>query len=373
MSSKSDTVGKTVSHVAKIRKDRQIAVADLARSVGVSRQTIYAIEDGTYVPNTSVALRLSRVLGVAVEDLFSLDEPADGLLKAELLIPIGERLREGQSVRLCRVEDRLIAVPSSALPAYLPQSDGVITAFSSAGVSIVSPGEVSTDRFLLAGCDPALSLLGETLHASRIEIVSVPAASQRALDWLHDRKIHAAGSHLLDPKTGMYNVPFVRRLFQPGSVRVITFAAWQQGLLMKAGNPKGLCGIADLARTEVTFVNREEGSGSRKLLDSGLRSSGIAPSSISGYNSLATGHLDVARRIAAGEADAGIATESAARCFGLDFLPLASERFDLTFTELSLSLPSAQAFLHTLSSAAFRTKLRVVAGYDTTDTGKVQL
>lgn len=373
MSSKSDTVTKTVSRVAKVRKERRISVADLARSIGVSRQTIYAIEDGTYVPNTSVALRLGRALGVTVDDLFSLDEPAQGLLKADLLSSTGEPSRKGQPVRLCQVEDRMIAVPGSPLPAYLPRADGVIGSVSGEEVSVVSSGEVSNDSFLLAGCDPALSLVGDALQHFRLEVVSVPAASQRALDWLREHKIHAAGSHLLDPMSGTYNIPFVRRLFDAGSVRVITFAAWQQGIVMRSGNPKNISCVADLARRDVRFVNREEGSGSRKLLESGLRSAGIESAAIPGFSNFAFGHLEVARRISTGEADAGIATESAARCFGLDFLPLADERFDLTFSESSLSLPTAQAFLNTLASAEFRTKLRVIAGYDTTETGKTQL
>ena len=93
---------KTASNVAAVRKQRQIPVVELARSVGVSRQTIYAIEDGSYVPNTSVALRLSRVLGVTVEELFSLDERSGGVLQADVLNPSGERVKEGQPVRLCR-------------------------------------------------------------------------------------------------------------------------------------------------------------------------------------------------------------------------------------------------------------------------------
>lgn len=373
VSAKSDTSGGTISRLAHFRKQRQISVVDLARSVGVSRQTIYAIEDGTYVPNTSVALRLGRALGVSVEDLFALDDRPAGTLEADLLNPGSEPLRKGQPVRLCRVEDRLIAVPSVAVPAYLPQSDALIANGGPSSISVLPSSDTAPERLLLAGCDPALSLLGDALLPSRIEIISVPVASQRALDWLQRRQIHAAGSHLLDSRTGAYNVPYIRRHFEAGSVRVITFAGWQQGLLLKAGNPKHLSGIEDLTRRNVTIVNREEGSGSRKLLDAALHRLGIPSDSIRGYDRTASGHLDVARRIMEGEADAGIATESAARCFGLEFIALANERFDLTFTQASLGLPAAQAFLNTLASAPFRAKLREVAGYDTGETGKTQL
>jgi putative molybdopterin biosynthesis protein len=142
---------------------------------------------------------------------------------------------------------------------------------------------------------------------------------------------------------------------------------------VKPGNGKRLTGISDLARKGVRFVNREEGSGSRKLLDSGLLAAGISPQSIRGYNWCAAGHLEVARRIAAGEADAGIATESAARCFGLDFVPLAVERFDLTMTAAFSRSPVAETFLNTLNASVLRAKLKVIAGCDTSETGKVQL
>lgn len=366
-------MAKTVSRVGAVRKQRQIPVAELARSVGVSRQTIYAIEDGSYVPNTSVALRLGRVLGVAVEELFSLEEPGEGQLQADLLDCGGEGLKPGQTVRLCRVNDRLMAVPGLAVPSYLPQADAVVEKCGSEAATVVGAPAVPGNRFLLAGCDPALSLIGEASKASGIEIVSVPAASQRALEWLHEGKIHAAGSHLLDAESGTYNVPIVQRIFAAGSVRVITFASWRQGLLVKSGNPKMLAGIADLTRRGVLFVNRELGSGSRKMLDAGLAAAGIDGGSVRGYESCASGHLEVARRIAAGEADTGIATESAARCFGLDFLPLAVERFDLSLREGSLALPAAQVLLNVLASGGFRKKLRLIAGYDTEETGKVQL
>jgi putative molybdopterin biosynthesis protein len=367
---------KTTSRLAQVRKQRQIAVAELARSVGVSRQTIYSIEDGSYIPNTAVALRLSKALGAAVEELFSLEEEPGGSVMTDLLSPDGnESVREGQPVRLCRVAERVIAVPSAVLsPAYLPQADGLAGEPVKGGcISVASSRPVPEHQLLLAGCDPALSLAGEMLKRAGMDFIGVPAPSQRALGWLKEGKVHAAGSHLLDAESGAYNVPYIRRLFSQGSVRVITFATWQQGLLVTAGNPKRLTGISDLARKGVRFVNREKGSGSRKVLDAGLLAAGLLPTSIRGYNWSVSGHLEVARRIAVGEADAGIATESAARCFGLDFVPLAVERFDLTVPKTFARTPVMEAFLNGLNDAAFRKELRAIAGYDTSETGKVQL
>jgi molybdate-binding protein len=140
---------------------------------------------------------------------------------------------------------------------------------------------------------------------------------------------------------------------------------------MARANPKAIRSIADLGAKRVTLMNREKGSGSRDLLDTGLRETGISSEQVRGYNSVAGGHLAAAYAVASGTADCCIAPRSAARCFGLDFIPLAVERFDLSFTRSSLELPAAKALLDTLNRSHFRKKLQCLAGYDTTHTGQV--
>ena len=360
------------TRLREIRKLRGISAAGLAHRVGVSRQTIYSIEDGSFVPNTTVSLRLAHALDVTVEEIFSMaEEQAEESITAELL-GADQPVNEGQLVRFCRVNDRLIAVPVSSVPTYLPPSDGVVESRSKRTVSIQSLAAAPENgrRLLLAGCDPALSLLNESLGSSDTEIISVSCSSRCALQWLKQGRVHAAGSHLLDVATGEYNVPLIRRLFPDGSARVVNFAIWEQGLVLELGNPKSICSIADLGRKEVTIVNREPGSGSRALLDAGLRRARIEPSRVKGYNSVAEGHLAAARAVAAGVADCCIAPLSASRCFGLDFIPLAIERFDLSFTNTSLELPAAKALLDLLNRSKFRKKLETIAGYDTAHTGE---
>ncbi len=118
-------------------------------------------------------------------------------------------------------------------------------------------------------------------------------------------------------------------------------------------------------------MNREKGSGSRDLLDTGLRQFGIQPEQVRGYNSIAQGHLAAAYAVAAGTADCCIAPRSASRCFGLDFVPLAVERFDLSFPQASLDLPAAKALFDLLNRSHLRKKLQLIAGYDTAHTGEV--
>ncbi len=324
------------------------------------------------MPNTTVSLQLSRALEVAVEEIFSLSDPkATEPISADLLP--GDHAKEGQLVRVCRVNERVLAIPASLVPAYLPPADGIIESRTSLSVSVKTSTGLPEDgkRLLLAGCDPALSLLHDALHTPGIEIISVPCSSRRALQWLKQGRVHAAGSHLLDRTTGDYNVPIIRRLLPTASVRVVTFAVWEQGLVLPHGNPKSIRSIADLAGNDVTFINREKGSGSRDLLDHDLRRLGIRFEQVRGYNSIAQGHLAAAYAVAAGTADCCIAPRSAARCFGLDFVPLAVERFDLSLPEASLELPAASALLELLNRSHLRNKLRCIAGYDTAHTGEI--
>jgi molybdate-binding protein len=204
-----------------------------------------------------------------------------------------------------------------------------------------------------------------------VEIVSAAASSRLALSWLKQGKVHIAGSHLEDPKTGEFNLPFIRQELPREDLTVVTFARWEEGLVLAAGNPKKIRKVEDLARAFVRLVNREEGSGSRALLDSLLAKAGIETDRIEGYGRVARGHLAAAYGVMAGEADVCLATRSAAKTFGLDFVPLHGERYDLVMRRKVAELPAVQAFLDVLQRAALRRKLEVLAGYDTAETGAV--
>lgn len=365
------------SRLSAIRQARGIRAAELARRVGVSRQTIYAIESGSYVPNTALALRLARELEVTVEDLFSLGEatpPAETTLKACLLCSPAQQ--GSRLVKLARVGDRWVAAAVERVPAYLPDAEGIVPrsprGSSQADVELLSNPESFGKRLLIAGCDPALGLLAHlTERVTGVEIVTVPAASRRALEWLKRGLVHIAGSHLEDPRTGEFNVPFLRRLMPREDLAVVTFARWEEGFVVARGNPLGIRQVGDLIHPKVRFINREIGSGSRAVLDSLLKKEGIAPRKLRGYDQIASGHLDAALRVASGAADCCIAAASAARAFGLDFVPLHAERFDFAFRRELLDLPTVQSLLDVLQRATLRRKLESVAGYDASETGRV--
>ena len=246
---------ETRTQLPEIRRRRGISAAQLARAAGVSRQTIYAMEAGDYVPNTTLALGLARILEVHVEDLFQLEGESQAPAKpvAAEVLHVGEPLRKGQPVQLCEVGKRLIAVPAEPQPAVLPLADGVlIEQVRHAGTASVRafPADGSEGkRLLVAGCDPGIALLAH--HLSRtagVELVVASSSSRQSLNWLKDGFVHIAGSHLRDASTGDYNLAAVRKLFPRGGVKVVTFAIWEQGLVFASGNPKGIRSAADLAR-----------------------------------------------------------------------------------------------------------------------------
>ena len=362
------------NRLAEARKSQRMGATELARRVNVSRQTIYAIEAGTFIPNTEVGLNLARELKTTVEELFSApEESRSEFINTELLSPAAPA--KGQAVRISKIGTRWVSVPVSASPYYLPEADGVIGRVNYGGqarLAVFDQGEAFQKRLVLAGCDPATNLLARMVERiAGVEIVTAAASSKLALTWLKEGKVHIAGSHLEDPDTGEYNLPFLKHEFPGGDFRVVTFAQWEEGLVVAPGNPKHIRKIEHLAKKTVRFANREPGSGSRGLLDELLGAAGVRGKQIHGYDRISHGHLAAAYTVASDESDCCLATRSAARTFGLDFIPLRHERYDLVMRKQTMELPAAQAFLDVLQRGTLRRRLEVLAGYDTSRTGTV--
>lgn len=372
------------NRLAETRTRRGVSAADLARRVGVSRQTIYAIEAGDYLPNTAVALRLASALETRVEDLFQLDAaplPPSRASQAEL-IGAGD-LMEGSPVEICRVDGRLVAVPASPAPWQMVPAGALLT--KPPRTSTPLRGSVrflrneedaesapnAHSRLLLAGCDPAASLLARRLQRAGVGLVTAQVNSSAALRLLQQRLVHVAGTHLKDESGGEPNRAAIGAAFPRRGVAVFVFASWEEGLVVARGNPKAIRAVADLTRPGVTLANREKGSGSRQLLDRCLKTAGIPPRTVGGYHSDPTaGHLAAAWRVRAALADCCVATSSAARAFGLDFVPLATERYDLVMRKERLELASVERLLDVVAQGAFRRELEALCGYDARDAAR---
>jgi putative molybdopterin biosynthesis protein len=365
---------RVVNHLAALRLKRGLSAADLAARAGITRQTVYAVEAGNYVPNTLVALRLAQTLGVTVEDLFLLEQPGRVPTRRQEveLLPGDAESRPGQPVQLCRVNRRLLAVAASPVSWRLPAADAVMIEPSAgkAAVQTLLEEDGLQNRLLVAGCDPGISVLAKHLRLAGVEVIAANRNSSQALDLLKRGLVHVAGTHLRDEASGESNVPQIGRMFSKDAVAVISFANWEEGLLTARGNPKGIRSIADLTCPDISIVNREPVAGSRRLLDERLAALGIEAGNLRGYDTVARGHLAAAWQVRTGAADCAIATRAAARLFGLGFIPLAAERYDLVLRRAHLDLPAVQALLDTLSRSGFRRELEAMGGYDMQPAGR---
>lgn len=185
-------------------------------------------------------------------------------------------------------------------------------------------------------------------------------------------KADLAGCHLWDVESDTYNLPFVRRLLPGQEVMMVTLAHRRQGLIVAPGNPLNIHGLEDLTRPEVRFVNRQPGSGTRVWLDAMLSRLGIDPRGIQGYGDERLTHSDVARTVAQGEASVGLGLETAGNAFGLDFVFLNRERYDLVMTAERARRPEMLLLLHWLASEAGKQFVTRYPGYEAQDTGCIQ-
>jgi putative molybdopterin biosynthesis protein len=190
---------------------------------------------------------------------------------------------------------------------------------------------------------------------------------------LAEGKADLAGCHLWDVETDTYNLPFVRRLLPGKDVMVVTLAHRRIGLIAEPGNPRGIAGLEDLLQPNIRFVNRQAGSGTRVWLDATLAKMRLDARALQGYEDERLTHSDIARTVARGEADVGLGLESAAVAYGLNFVFLNRERYDLILLSETARRPAVQQLIDWLASEDGRRFIQQHPGYESQDAGKVQL
>jgi molybdate-binding protein/DNA-binding PadR family transcriptional regulator len=221
--------------------------------------------------------------------------------------------------------------------------------------------------------DPALELLARFVADGHLDmrLALRPVGSLEGLLALREGSADLAGLHLLDPESGEYNAPFVKRLLLEEPVVLVNLAYREQGLMIASGNPKSIRGVHDLARPGVHFVNRQRGAGTRLLVYHRLRQAGIAPQAILGYDREAPTHNAVAAAIAAGTADAGPGIRAVAEAWGLAFIPLGQERFDLAIRRAVYDSPRLRPLLEVMHQSGYRQAAAALSGYDVARMGLV--
>jgi len=221
--------------------------------------------------------------------------------------------------------------------------------------------------------DNTLDLLADELMGGErpFRLVSTHVGSMGGITALRGGSCHFAGAHLFDPETGDFNFPFLTKYLPDMEVRVVNLAIRHQGLIVGKGNPRHIHGVEDLARSDVRFINRQRGAGTRILLDWHLGQAGIAPSLVQGYDKEEHTHMAVAVNVLTGAADCGLGIHAAARALGLDFVPLARERYDLVIPVAHMEDARVQAVLALLRDERFLKRVEAMGGYETTLSGRV--
>jgi len=290
-------------------------------------------------------------------------------------------------VSVGQVGERVMATPISrgaGVITSLVRADGIvrIPRFSEgadAGTAVTvhlyrTPQEIARAIVAIGSHDLTLDVLAQFLAEKEgaWRLMSANVGSLGGLVALRRGEAHLAGSHLLDPETGIYNESYIRRYLPNQPVMLVTLVGREQGWIVPPGNPKGLAGWGDAANPDARIVNRQRGAGTRVLLDYELGKLGIAPETARGYEREEYTHLAVAAAVASGVADAGLGIRAAARALDLDFVPLAQEQYQLVIPKAHYESDLLKPLLDLLADGGFRTAVSALPGYDVSKMGEVK-
>ncbi|MBI3978807.1 MAG: GntR family transcriptional regulator [Chloroflexi bacterium] len=339
--------------------DRLPPVRDLAERLGVNVNTVaraYAelAHDGVVLPRRGGGTVISAGAGerLRAERAARLVDLAEGaFVRALALGYTADEVEGAVALQAARWRAR----PAAALPVLTQRPAGTLA--------------------FVGSHDLSLEALIRRLARDRppIRVEARYAGSLEGLVALVRGEAEIAACHLLDEESGEYNAPFVRRLLPGQPMLLVTLARRRQGLLVAGGNPRGIERLADLTRPDVVLANRPRGSGTRVLLDFLLRRAGIDPAAVAGYVQEYPTHLAVAAAVAQRAADAGLGIEAAAAAYGLGFVPLAEEPYELVIPAAAGRRPDVQALLAAIRSAGFRRLIGAMAGYDVSTTGEERI
>jgi putative molybdopterin biosynthesis protein len=233
------------------------------------------------------------------------------------------------------------------------------------------PSAIERTLFAIGSHDMTLDLMAQFLMERNRRLSSTNVGSLGGLISLRRGEAHIAGTHLLDPETGEYNLSYIRQYLPQIPVRLLAFVEREQGLIVEKGNPKAIVGLEDLSRDDVQFINRQRGSGTRVLLDYHLDLLDISSSSVHGYDHEEYTHLSVAAAVLSGRADCGMGIEAAARALDLDFIPLYRERYDLVVPLKFVNDTLLTPFFELLQDPNFRKVVSELPGYHVVNMGEI--
>jgi putative molybdopterin biosynthesis protein len=385
------SLGRLLVHGVAVRPGHPVILGMLERK----ETTVKAADNSSTVPIIGVpGYPVSAALTgeIFVEPLLArwAGQPAyyPPTLEATVTRKISSHTGDDDFVRVAvgKVGQRVMATPISrgaGVITSLVRADGLIRIprFSEgvdAGVKVNvllyrKPAEIERTIVAIGSHDLTLDLLAQFLagRGDGTRLSSANVGSLGGLVALRRGEAHLAGSHLLDPETGEYNISYIRRYLPEQEVVLLTLVGREQGWIVPPGNPKKLTGWLDALNPDHRIANRQRGAGTRVLLDYQLGLMGASAQDVQGYDREEYTHLAVAAAIASGTADAGLGIRAAARALQLDFVPLAQERYDLVIPKDHYESEQLQPLLDLLHDDAFRTSVANMPGYDVGPMGNI--
>jgi len=329
-----------------------------------------------------------EILRPALEKFLGAAAPSYGAVRAVVPKKIASHLGLEEFIRvtLGRVGQKLVAVPlarGAGVITTMVRADGLLRIPSlveglnggdETDVELLRPIEDIENTILCTGShDIAIGVLEDQLKLRHpeLKIAATNVGSLGGLLALQRGETHIAGTHLLDPASGVYNIPDIRRTIAKVPLVLVHLAQREQGIIVVRGNPKSVMGLRDLAKPGVRFVNRQPGSGTRVLLDHELKKVGIDVTAISGYEREEFTHMAVGVAIASGLADAGLGVRAAAVALGLDFITVANEEYDLLVSLPFFESERGARLLTIICSDGFKRAVADLGGYDTARAGEL--
>lgn len=308
----------------------------------------------------------------------------DAVLSRRLISSI--KNREYVRIKLGKVGDNLIATPLSrgaGVTMSLVRADGILQipqnsegheAGEKVKIRLLKDLEEIENTIVSIGShDLIMDIAANMMHKknSRYNLSSAHVGSMGGIMALRRGEAHMAPIHLLDEKTGIYNIEYVKKYLSNRDMVLIKGVKRVQGMMVKKGNPKNIKDMKDLLRKDIVFVNRQKGAGTRILTDYLLKNLSIEVEKIQGYEREMTTHMAVAAAVASGSADMGVGVYSSAKAMGLDFIPIGEEDYDFVIPVEFLQVDMIQLFQEVITSEEFKATLKEMGGYGTDNTGEI--
>ena len=372
-------IGEVIVHGVAIKPGKPVvlAIVDNTPVIGLPGYPISAV------------LTMRLFLKEMINDFLGTEVTPAESIEATMSRPIHSAMGVDQFVRvtLGHVGENLMCTPSgkgAGAVMSMVRADGILTIPSgSEGVGagekvnvelLRSIGEIEATLVTIGSHDNIIDLLANQLHKNRpaIRISSAHVGSMGGIMAIRRGEAHLAGSHLLDEETGEYNISFINRLLPGVPLKLVNLCYREQGFMVLPGNPKQITAFKDIVSKRASFINRQGGAGTRLLTDKILREQGVAPEEISGYDHEEYTHMAIAAAVASGSVDTGMGIRAAALALGLDFVPVAEERYDLIIPEQFYEDEKIVTLLTLISTDThFHQAVLELGGYDLRDCGKV--